>query len=333
MDSLSISSVTEQIRETHLNKKFWPPKKPARQPNPIINRKLRRGLGRIPDKQKQYPTSKELLRTIAYFSAAAYYEPNKLMPYNKAYIVDDEDEDEDEWSTQSDEEKKLEKSIQKTSSHSDKANYKECGISPSSSHVINMKDTCKTLERGGQGILLTKRVSDRGASTCDTFMHFCSREIICPQEHRAALAVKLYGVQAALLSALGNPFENLSQSISPRNSTQISRLSLGQASIGFLPAMIWTGMFIVSFVYTVMVVWSLAFKVPIISMMCLAVLYSLSLLVAAVSGFDVMCGTFRMSGVLFASLGVIGFVMILLVLVMLMLFASWRSTKQNGRAK
>ena len=63
------------------------------------------------------------------------------------------------------------------------------------------------------------------------------REIICPQEHRAALAVKLYGVQAALLSALGNPFENLSQSKSS---------SLWQASGGFLPAMIWTGMFTVS---------------------------------------------------------------------------------------
>ncbi|XP_020204337.1 uncharacterized protein LOC109789717 isoform X2 [Cajanus cajan] len=227
------------------------------------------------------------------------------------------------------------KTRKKKSSYLDKANYKECGISACSSHVINIKDTCKTLERGGQGIILTKNVSHRSASTSDsTFIHFCSREMICPQEHRAALAVKLYGVQVALLSGLGNPLQNLSQSISPGNSSKILTVSLGKASTGFLPAMIWTGMFIVSFVYTVMVVWSLAFRVPIISMLCIALLYSLSVMVAAASGFDVMlCGTFRMSGVLFASLGVSGFVMILLVLVMLVLFASWRSTKQNGGAK
>ncbi|TKY65288.1 copine protein [Spatholobus suberectus] len=204
---------------------------------------------------------------------------------------------------------------------------KECGIS-SSSHVVNIKDMHETLERG-QGS--TKNDFHRSASICKAFIQFCSTEIICPQEHRAALAVKLYGVQAALLSALGNPFEKLSQSTSSRNSSQM--LSLGQASTGFLPAMLWTGMFIVSFVYTVLVVWSLAFRVPIISMLCLALLYCLSVLVASASGFDVMCGTVRMSGILFASLGVLGFVVLLLVLVMLVLFASWRGTKQDRGAK
>ncbi|RDX79047.1 hypothetical protein CR513_40580, partial [Mucuna pruriens] len=345
MDSLSISSVSEQARENNVNNKdFLLPRKPARQPNPIIHRKLRRGsaAGRILEKQIEYPTNKELLRTIAYLRNATA--PEKILPYNKAYIIDEEDEQ--EWSTQSDEEKELEKSIQKIdnnnsnyiltkkrkqkSSHISKAN-KECGISSSNSHVVNIKDTCKTLEGGGEG--LTKNDLQRSGSICEAFIQFCSTEIICPQEHRAALAVKLYGVQAALLSALGNPFENLSQPISSTNSSQILIPSLWKASTVFLPAMIWTGMFIVSFVYTVIVVWSLAFRVPIISMLCLALLYCLSVLVAAASGFDVMCGTFRISGILFASLGVLGFVVLLLVLVMLVLFASWRCTKQNGGAK
>lgn len=345
MDSLSISSVSEQARENNINKKFLLSRKPARQPNPIIYRKLRRGstAGRVPEKQTEYPTNKEILRTIEYLrnATAVYYEPEKILPYNKAYIIDEEDEE--EWRTQSNEEngqKELEKSIKKPknnnsnhiptkkwkkrSSHIDKAS-KECGISSFSSHVINIKDTCKTLERGSQG--LTKNDSHISASTCETFIQFCSTEIICPQEHRAALAVKLYGVQAALLSALGNPFENLSQSTSSTNTSQILTLSLWQGSTRFLPAMIWSGMFIVSFVYTVMVVWSLAFRVPIVSMLCIALLYCLSVLVAAASEFDVMCGTFRMSGILFASLGVLGFVLLLLVLVMLVLFASWRRIK------
>ena len=84
--------------------------------------------------------------------------------------------------------------------------------------------------------------------------------------------------------------------------------------------------------YTVIVVWSLAFRVPIISMLCLSLLYCLSVLVAA-AGFDVTCGMFRMSGILFASLGVLGFVLLLLVVVMMVLFASWSCAKQDGGAK
>ncbi|KAG4992559.1 hypothetical protein JHK87_026016 [Glycine soja] len=223
-------------------------------------------------------------------------EPDKILSYNKAYI---DEEDEEEWSSQSDEEK---------------GKQGICYIFflfPCDRY----QDTFKTLERGSQGL----RKNDS---------HI---------EHRAALAVKLYGVQAALLSALGNPFENLSQSKSS---------SLWQASGGFLPAMIWTGMFprpcrvrcpcrcfiAVSFVYTVIVVWSLAFRVPIISMLCLSLLYCLYVLVAA-AGFDVTCGMFRMSGILFASLGVLGFVLLLLVVVMMVLFASWSCAKQDGGAK
>ncbi|XP_028212069.1 uncharacterized protein LOC114394624 isoform X2 [Glycine soja] len=253
MDPLSLSSVSEQARENNVNNKFLLPRKPARQPNPIIYRKLRRGsaAGRFPEKQIEYPTNKELLRTIVYLrnATAVYYEPDKILPYNKAYI---DEEDEEEWSTQSEEEKgqkELKKTInnsndiltkkrKKKSSHIDKEN-KEPSISSSSSHVINIKEMRKTLERRGQGLTKNDSVS---VSIRETFIQFCSTKIICPQEHRAALAVKLYGVQAALLSALGNPFENLSQSISSRNSSQI--LSLSKASTGFLPAILWTGMFI-----------------------------------------------------------------------------------------
>ncbi|CAJ1825492.1 unnamed protein product [Sphenostylis stenocarpa] len=343
MDSLSISSVPEQTRENNVNKNFLLPRKPARQPNPIIYRKSRRGsaAGRIPDKQiEKYPTKKDLLRTIAYLRNGSIYEIDKKFLNNKAYIIDEEDEE--EWSTQSDEEKdqkELEKSIQKPNnndskyiltkirkkkrSHIDKKN-KECAMSSSSSHVIKIN------VEGG----LTKNDSHISASMCKTFLQFCSTEIICPQEHRAALAVKLYGVQAALLSALGNPFENISKStISSTNNSKTLTLSLWQASSGLLPAILWSGMFVVSFVYTVVVVWSLAFRVPIISMLCIALLYCLSLLAAAASGFDVTCGIFRMSGILFACLGFLGFALLLLVLLLLVLFASWRCTKQDGRAK
>lgn len=198
--------------------------------------------------------------------------------------------------------------------------------------MINIKNIRKTSQHGGQG--LTRNDSHVSASMSKAFIQFCSTEIICPQEHRAALAVKLYGVQAALLSALGNPFGNISQSIA--SSTNISKtptLSLWQASCGFLPAIVWSGMFIVSFVYTIVVVWSLAFRVPIISMLCIALLYCLSVLVAAASAFNVTCGTFRMSGILFACLGVLGFALILLLLLLLVMFASWRCTKQHGGAK
>jgi hypothetical protein len=163
------------------------------------------------------------------------------------------------------------------------------------------------------------------------FIQFCSAQIICPQEERSALAIKLYGIQAALLSALGNPFENLSQSMSSKNSSQILVVGLGKAFIGFLPAMIWTGMITVSFLYTMMVVWSLNFRVPIIAMLCLSLLYCLSELVAAASGFNVIWGTFRINGILFASLGVLSFVMILFVLVMFVLFACWQRTNEDER--
>ncbi|KAK2363401.1 hypothetical protein QL285_088390 [Trifolium repens] len=200
-----------------------------------------------------------------------------------------------------------------------KAN-KECdGVSRSSSHVIYVKDTIQTLDRYQE------------QRSCKAFIQFCSAQIICPQEDRSALAIKLYGIQAALLSALGNPFENLSQSMSSKNSSQILVVGLGKAFIGFLPAMIWTGMITVSFLYTMMVVWCLSFRVPIIAMLCLSLLYCLSVLVAAASGFNVIWGTFRINGILFASLGVLSFVMILFVLVMFVLFACWQRTNEDER--
>ncbi|XLU99714.1 hypothetical protein S245_014054 [Arachis hypogaea] len=345
MASLSMPSVSEQNRDDNNNKnnsisnKFLLPRKPARQPNPIIYRRLRRGsvVARISGKQTEYPTNKELLRTIAYLrnATAVFYEPDRMLPYNKAYIHDEDDDDE-EGVTEDDEKhnfvpndekrkQELDKSMQKPNKNSGynltrKQTKKECDVSSSStSHVVvNLKDTSQISDRG-QG--LTKKVQQTD-STRKTFMQFCSAEIICPPEHRAALAVKLLGVQAALLSCLGSPFENLSQFASTRNNSKIP-LSLFQASTRFLPATIWTGMFIVSFAYTVMVAWSLGFRVPIISMLCLSLLYSLSVLVAAASGFSVICGTFRIHGTLFTCLGVLGFVMVLVGLVMLILFYSW----------
>ena len=54
---------------------------------------------------------------------------------------------------------------------------------------------------------------------------------------------------------------------------------------------------------------------------------------AVASGFNVICGTFRMHGILFASLRVVGFVMVLVGLVMLVLFASWRYNKLEEGVK
>ncbi|XP_058748572.1 uncharacterized protein LOC131621547 [Vicia villosa] len=192
---------------------------------------------------------------------------------------------------------------------------KECGgVSCSSSHVICLK---VNQEQGLRQKLHT---------SCRAFIQYCSAEILCPQEDRSALAVKLYGIHAALLSALGNPFENLSKSITSRNTSQMHVVSSEKAFIGFLPAMIWSGMITVSFLYSVMVVWSLNYRVPTISMLCLSLLYCFSVLVAAASGVDVICGAFRINGILFASLGVLTFVTILFVLVMFLLFVCWLRT-------
>ncbi|KAL1334031.1 hypothetical protein AAHE18_11G147000 [Arachis hypogaea] len=244
----------------------------ARQPNPIIYRRLRRG--------SFYPTNKELLRTIAYLRNATA--PDRMLAYNKAYINDEDDDDEE-------------------------------------------GDTIRISDRGQ---VLTEKLQQTD-SIRKTFMQFCSAEIIYPPEHPAVLAVKLLGVQAALLTCLGSPFKNLPL-LAPLNpSLSKIQLSLFQASTKFLPAMIWTGMFIVSFANIVMVAWSLGFRMPIISMLCLLLLYSLSVLVAAASEFSVICDTFRIYGTLFTCLGVFGFVMVLVGLVMLVLLYSWLSNPKT----
>ncbi|XP_027188087.1 uncharacterized protein [Cicer arietinum] len=177
----------------------------TRYPNPVVYRKFRRGsaAAKIPRKQTQ----------------------DKVLPNNKAYI----NYESQEWSTTEsedeghsvlhDEKGKQEPrmSIQKysnnystkirkkKSSHNDriKAN-KEHGVSRSSSHVIYVKDTIETSDCNQQ-----QRLTENLHGSCKSFIRFCSTQIICPQEDRSALAVKLYGVQAALLSSLGNPFENI----------------------------------------------------------------------------------------------------------------------------
>ncbi|KAL4305128.1 uncharacterized protein LOC107646225 isoform X1 [Arachis ipaensis] len=197
MASLSMPSVSEQSRDDNNNKN-----------NSISNKFL---LPRNP-----YPTNKELLRTIAYLRNATlvFYEPDRMLPYNKAYNHDEDDDDE-EGVTEDDEEhnflhndekrkQELDKSMQKPNKNSgynltrkqifqNEQTKKECDVSSSStSHVVvNLKDTSRISDRG-QG--LTKKVQQTD-STRKTFMQFCSAEIICPPEHRAALAVKLLGVQ------------------------------------------------------------------------------------------------------------------------------------------
>nr|XP_025657527.1 uncharacterized protein LOC112754164 isoform X1 [Arachis hypogaea] len=141
-------------------------------------------------------------------------QPDRMLPYNKAYNHDEDDDDE-EGVTEDDEEhnflhndekrkQELDKSMQKPNKNSgynltrkqifqNEQTKKECDVSSSStSHVVvNLKDTSRISDRG-QG--LTKKVQQTD-STRKTFMQFCSAEIICPPEHRAALAVKLLGVQ------------------------------------------------------------------------------------------------------------------------------------------
>ncbi|XP_058748557.1 uncharacterized protein LOC131621532 [Vicia villosa] len=334
MDSISAS---EQRIENNVNNKQFLPRKPARQPNPVVYRKLRRGsaAARIPEKQTELST-KELLRTIAFLTYANGTQPDK------AYINDEREE----WITNSEDERdekgkqEIEMSIQKFSNHNNndyikkqkkksnhidktKVNKECCGVSRSPSHVIYVKDTIQT-----SGCNQEQGLTQKFHAFCKAFIQFCLEEIICPQEDRAALAIKLYGIQAALLSALGNPFENLSQTMASRNTSQIHLVSSEKAFIGFLPAMIWSGMITLSFLYTVMVVWSLSYRVPIISMLCLCLLYCFSVLVAAASGFNVIYGTFRISGILFASLGVLTFIIVLFVLIMLVLFVCWRRTDQ-----
>ncbi|GAU23460.1 hypothetical protein TSUD_331580 [Trifolium subterraneum] len=192
MDSISAS---EQGIENNVNNKQFLPRKPARQPNQVVNRKLRRGsaAARIPGNQTE---ARELLRTIAFLA-------NATQPESEDWITYNEDESD---SVVHDEKGKQEPhmSIRKSSRNiNNNDNY----------YINNRKKKISQIDR-----------------------------IICPQEDRSALAIKLYGIQAALLSALGNPFESLSQSMSSKNSSQILVVSLGKAFTGFLPAMIWTGM-------------------------------------------------------------------------------------------
>ncbi|CAL5193512.1 unnamed protein product [Lathyrus oleraceus] len=330
MDSISAS---EQDIENNVNNKQFLPRKPARQPNPVVYRKLRRGsaAARIPEKQTELST-KELLRTIAFLTYTNATQPDKThINYESGEWITNSEGECDEKGKQ-----EPEMSIQKSSNHDNnyyikkqkkksshidetKANNECCGVPRSPSHVIYLKDTIHTSDCNQE-----QQLSQKLHTSCKTFTQYCSTEIICPQEDRSALAIKLYGIQAALLSALGNPFENLSQSMTSRNNSQSHVVSLEKAFTGFLPAMIWSGMITVSFLYTVMVVWSLNYRVPIISMLCLYLLYCFSVLVAAASGFDVICGAFRISGILFASIGVLSFIIILFVFIMLLLFVCWR---------
>ncbi|MED6210580.1 hypothetical protein PIB30_065467 [Stylosanthes scabra] len=196
MAALSVPSVSEQNRDddnnknNSINNKFLLARKPARQPNPIIYRRLRRGsvTARISGKQTEYPTNKELLRTIAYLrnATSVFYEPDRMLPYNKAYIHDEDDADE-EGITEDDEKhnflpndekgkQEIDKSMQnpnknltrkkeKKSSHTVKWIFqneqtkKECAESSSSTSnvVVNFKDITRISDHD-QG--LTKNLQE-----------------------------------------------------------------------------------------------------------------------------------------------------------------------------
>ncbi|MED6203842.1 hypothetical protein PIB30_003131 [Stylosanthes scabra] len=107
MASLSVPSVSEQNRDDDNNKnnsinKFLLPRKPQGQDNQILSYTRDCAADQL---QQEYPTNKELLRTIAYLrnATAVLYEPDKMLPYNKAYIHDEDDDDE-EGVTEDDEE-------------------------------------------------------------------------------------------------------------------------------------------------------------------------------------------------------------------------------------
>lgn len=239
------------------------------------------------------------------------------MPCHKIDINNDE-EDKEEWVTQGDEEQnsilrgELGKQKHKTSTqYSSKANQ-ECGT-----------DEALDFDQG-----LTKRVC-KSASLWKAFIKFCSSEMF-PKGPCPVLAFISSMIQFKLFFTLGHAdaYENLL-----RNDTIL--LSLGQASTQLLPAILWNVMFIVSFVYafvfTVPMVPS-ASRVPVILMLCLFHLCGLWMWVAEAStSIVICCGSFKMNGILFASLGVLDFILLSLVLVMLVLFASWRKQGKGVR--
>jgi len=106
-------------------------------------------------------------------------------------------------------------------------------------------------------------------------------------------------------------------------------LTLGKDSTKLLPTICWNVLLIGSFVYDIFyivsLVQSLALRVPIILMICVTHLYLLSKWVGEASRFTIICYSFKMNGILFASIGALGFILLFVVLVMLVHFLPCRS--------
>ncbi|KAK7350470.1 hypothetical protein VNO77_09150 [Canavalia gladiata] len=159
---------------------------------------------------------------------------------------------------------------------------------------------------------------------CSTFLEFCSRAIIhSTPELRGTLLVTLYGVQLGQLWALGNPFDMLSQSTSTSKDPHKQLLSLGQAFSMSLPAIIWSAMFFLNFAYTTILAWSLPFRVPIVSMQLISLVYYF-LATSKMLAFSVLWGSVKMPGLLFAFGGAFSFVLLTTFLIFGVLCILWR---------
>ncbi|TKY49982.1 hypothetical protein E2542_SST27433 [Spatholobus suberectus] len=141
-----------------------------------------------------------------------------------------------------------------------------------------------------------------------SFLEFIlSRIIHCtPERDRGTLYAALYGVQFGQVWALDNPFDKLSHFTSTGKGTEELLLSFGQAHSMFLPPIIWSAMFCLNITCTSMLAWSLPYRVPLVSMLGLSLVDYFLALEGAMSGFNVLLGSTKMSGLMIVSGGAVG---------------------------
>jgi hypothetical protein len=156
--------------------------------------------------------------------------------------------------------------------------------------------------------------------TWKTFIKFCSSKLFPTKEYCAEVVIVSCIIQVALILVVGYAAYQ-KETVIP---------SLGQASFLLLPEILWNVMFTVTFVYaliyTVPLVHSLPFylRVLYILMVCTTYLCGVFEWMVKASRLVVLFNSFRMNGILFVSLGIIDVMLFSLILVMLVLFASWR---------
>jgi len=161
----------------------------------------------------------------------------------------------------------------------------------------------------------------KSVSKWKKFIKFFSSEIF-PKQYCLELAIFSCLYQVRMVHFEDQAFRNL----------ETMPLSSGQAFTILFPPILWNAVFIVNFVYALVYivssVQSWVFRVPIISMLCLNHIYGLLKWVVEESRFNVLCYSFRLNGILFASLGVLGFILLYHGVIMLMVFASWRCRRK-----